>query len=71
MKNKFLEGGIPKVAEVLGLNERTIYRQAKLGKFPFIKKVASRYVVIEDSFNDWMFTSAITELKELKESQRD
>ena len=71
MNQSYLKGGIPKVAEVLGLNQQTVYRHAKKGKFPFIRKVGSRYVVIEDSFNDWMFTSAITELKELKESQRD
>ena len=68
MENKFLYGGIPKVAEVLGLNEQTVYRHAKKGTFPFIKKVGSRYVVIESAFNDWMFTSSISDLKGIGES---
>jgi len=66
MENKYLEGGIPKVAEVLGLNEQTVYRHAQKGDFPFIKKVGSRYVVIEAAFNDWMFSSAINDIKELR-----
>jgi excisionase family DNA binding protein len=66
MDNKYLEGGIPKVAEVLGLNNQTVYRHAKEGKFPFIKKVGSRYVVIESAFNEWMFTSSISKMKELR-----
>ena len=68
MENKFLYGGIPKVAEVLGLDEQTVYRHAKKGTFPFIKKVGSRYVVIEAAFNDWMFTSSISDLKGIGES---
>lgn len=56
MENKFLEGGISQVAAVLGLHEQTVYRHAQQGDFPFIKKVGSRYVVIEAAFNQWMFS---------------
>tara|TARA_B110000263_G_scaffold226505_1_gene218186 strand:+ start:1901 stop:2116 length:216 start_codon:yes stop_codon:yes gene_type:complete len=71
MNNKFLVVGIPKVAEILGLSKRTIYRQVHLGKFLFIKKIASRYVVIEPSFNEWILASDVTDLKELKEQPND
>lgn len=65
MESKYLEGGIPKVAEVLGLSVQTVYIHAKKDNFPFIKKVGSRYVVIEAAFNEWMFSPAIKEIAEL------
>ena len=66
METKFLEGGIPKVAEVLGLSIQTVYIHARQDDFPFIKKVGSRYVVIEPAFNEWMFSSALDTVKELR-----
>tara|TARA_R110000787_G_scaffold74973_8_gene166345 strand:+ start:1955 stop:2140 length:186 start_codon:yes stop_codon:yes gene_type:complete len=54
MNKIYLEGGIQKVAEVLGLSPQTIYIHARKGNFNFIKKVGSRYVVIESLFNKWM-----------------
>ena len=54
MNKMYLEGGIQKVAEVLGLSTQTVYIHARQGDFPFIKKVGSRYVVIESLFNKWL-----------------
>ena len=71
MNQSYLEGGIPKVAEVLGLNEQTVYRHSKKGNFPFIKKVGSRYVVIEAAFNDWMFSSPLVAGATIKEMEEE
>ncbi|MAR37434.1 MAG: hypothetical protein CL715_03745 [Chloroflexi bacterium] len=49
----YLEGGIEGVAEALGVHVQTVYKHAASGTLPFIKRVGSRYVVIESAFEEW------------------
>lgn len=53
MSKDYLEGGISAVAEALGVHFQTVYRHAEDGSLPFIKRIGSRYVVIESAFEEW------------------
>jgi excisionase family DNA binding protein len=53
MTKDYLEGGIEAVAQALGVHVQTVYKHAQLRNLPFIKRVGSRYVVIEAAFEEW------------------
>jgi len=54
IKDQIYKGGIPSLAEELGLSASGLYRQAQLKKLPFIRKINSRYIILIDELNDWL-----------------
>ena len=54
IKDQIYKGGIPSLAEELGLSASGLYRQAQLKKLPFTRKIGGRYIILKNELNDWL-----------------